>query len=31
MTQRAIKVPRVLQITVMVLVLVCNVQVGWWI
>ena len=31
MTQRAIKVPRVLQITVMVLVLVCTVQVGWWI
>ncbi|MGC8520709.1 MAG: sensor histidine kinase [Steroidobacteraceae bacterium] len=31
MTLRATRVPRILQITVMVLVLVCTVQVGWWI
>lgn len=30
MTPRGSKVPRILQITVMVLVLVCTVQVGWW-
>ena len=31
MTPRPAKAPRILQITVMVLVLVCTVQVGWWI
>ncbi len=31
MTLRATRVPRILQITVMVLVLVCTVQVVWWI
>jgi signal transduction histidine kinase len=31
MSLRAIRVPRILQITVMVLVLVCTVQVVWWI
>jgi signal transduction histidine kinase len=31
MTPRANRIPRILQITVMVLVMVCTVQVGWWI
>ena len=30
MTPRANRIPRILQITVMVLVMVCTVQVGWW-
>ncbi len=30
MTPHANRIPRILQITVMVLVMVCTVQVGWW-